>query len=184
MSGALLVGVLAGQPGSGCVLPPDLSPGGGDAGPSSPPVILEVTPADQFNFPGPIVVSRSDSPDMNLRVKDNDAGDVLFARLYRDYKRVPPELDPTPPLADCQIAPDGSGDLERLLSCHTNALCTNVPDTDNGNHILEVMVSDRPFLLESDPEAAPGQEPYRKVADFPQAGISFLGWVMRCQPGE
>jgi len=182
MSGALLVGGLASQPGSGCVLPPDLNPAGGDAGPSSPPVILEVTPPDTYSFPGPIQVSREDSPDMLLRVVDNDPDDVIYVRLYRDYKW--PRIDDspaTPALADCLLGPDGSGALERNINCQTNALCNGVPPEDNNLHSLQAMVSDRPFLLESDQEGE-GQDAYRKVADFPRAGRSFLGWLMRCLP--
>jgi hypothetical protein len=176
MTGALLVGTLASQPGSGCVLPPDLNPTAADAGPSSPPVVLSVAPADAFTPPGPIVISREDSPSMSLSTSDNDVGDFLYARLYRDYR----QDAPTPALTDCQEPPDPTGKLVRLLTCDTNALCSSLPPEDSSNHVLEAMVTDRPFLLESDPEGE-AQPPYRRVADFPRAGYSYVGWIMRCQ---
>ncbi len=177
MCGALVVGALSAQSGSGCVLPPDLNPTGADAGPSSPPVILSASPAESFAIPGPIVVSRENSPPMSLLALDNDVGDLLFVRFYIDYMRPPRNL-PTPPVTDCQ-APVG-GTVERVIDCQTNSLCTPVGVDDTQNHILEAMISDRPFLLESDPQGA-AQPDYRKVADFPLAGYSFTGWVMRCQ---
>jgi hypothetical protein len=178
MSSALLVGALAGQPGSGCVLPPDLEPAGADAGPSSPPVIQSASPPEVFAFPGPIVIDRLASPVMVLVATDNDVGDSLFVRLYRDYNR-PPELRPQPPLADCQTPPTGT--FERIINCPTNALCNQLAPDDTENHVLEAMIADREFILDGDPEAQ-DQPQFRAVADPTRAAWSMSSWVMRCQP--
>lgn len=178
MSSALLVGALAGQPGSGCVLPPDLEPAGADAGPSSPPVIQSASPAELFAFPGPIVIDREASPVMVLVATDNDVGDLLYVRLYRDYNR-PPELRPQPPLADCQSTTTGT--IERIINCPTNTLCNQLAPDDTENHVLEAMIVDREFILDGNPEAV-GQPQFRAVTDPTRAAYSVASWVMRCQP--
>jgi hypothetical protein len=178
MSGALLVGALAGQLGWGCVLPPDLEPEGPDAGPSSPPVIVSASPPE-FAFPGPIAIDREQlGATITLTVEDNDLGDSIYVRLYRDYDREP-DNQPTPALVDCGL-PGPSPSQSRTFDCSTNALCIGVPDPDTREHVVEAMVSDQPFIADSDPDAA-GQPTYRAVANRGQAGSSMRGWTMRCQ---
>lgn len=181
MSGALLVGALASQPGSGCVLPPDLNPAGADAGPSSPPIILAATPVE-YAFPGPITINREDSLPIGLDVRDNDAGDSLYVRLYRDYLRGQEPVE-TPALADCQAGPNQNGDLDRHITCSTNALCNLLDPDDNADHVLEAMIADRRFIPDGDPEAAL-QPPYRALEDRDHAAWSFGTWIMRCRPGQ
>jgi hypothetical protein len=175
MSGALLVGALAGQPGWGCVLPPDLEPEGSDAGPSSPPVIVSALPAD-FAFPGPITVDDDLFNQITLTVEDNDLGDSLYAKFYRDYV---PITAPTPALVDC-AEPGPSTIRARTIDCRINPLCIGVPDGDTTLHVVEVMVSDQPFISDSDPEAI-GQDAYRAVANRESAGHSLRAWSMRCE---
>jgi len=179
MSGVLLVGALASPTGLGCVLPADLEPAGADAGASSPPIILSATPPEIYAFPGPIVVNREDSQVMVLDAVDNDVGDSLFVKLYIDYGRP----DAQPPYGDCQAAPDASGSRERTIRCQTNALCNPIDDEDRGNHVLEAMIADRPFLPDADPEAF-GQPPFRALADWPRAGYSLRSWVMQCSASQ
>lgn len=176
MSGALLVAALASPAGWGCVLPPDLEPEGADAGPSSPPVIMSALPPD-FAFPGPIVVD-PDQLDLfiTLTVEDNDLGDSLYARLYRDYV---PVTQPTPALVDC-TQPGPSTSRSRTLRCSFNPLCNGVPDDGATLHVVEVMVSDQEFIGDSEPEAF-GQPTYRAVANRETAGSSIRAWNMRCQ---
>jgi hypothetical protein len=159
--------------GPGCVIPPDLAPDDGDAGPSSPPVLVEAGPSPDFSFPGPIQLERPDAREMTLTLRDIDLEDVLFVRLFVDYGRP----DPTPAWADCQAAPNGQA--VRLAECPVSALCTSILGTDLGDHTLEAMVSDRPFIPDSDP-AAVGQPPYRAVGDVSHASSSLRAWVMRC----
>jgi hypothetical protein len=175
MSGALLVGALAAQPGWGCVLPPDLEPEGSDAGPSSPPVIVSALPAD-FAFPGPITVVREDITQiLTLTVEDNDLGDSLYVKFYRDYV---PITAPTPALVDC-AEPGPSATRARTIDCRPVALCIGVPDTDEVLHVVEVMVSDQPFIADSEEEAF-GQPTYRAVANVERAGHSLRAWSMTC----
>ncbi len=159
MSGAVLVGALAGQPGLGCVFPADLEPAGADAGPSSPPVILSAAPAE-FTPPGPVVVSRAEGQ-MTLRARDIDIGDKLYVRLFVDYKQ-PPDFIARPPRIDCQEQDPGGGTMVRVILCETSSLCTDIDDDDTSNHALEAMISDRRFLPDGDPLAA-GQEMFRAV---------------------
>ena len=179
MFGALLVGALTGQPGWGCVLPPDLEPEGVDAGPSSPPVILSASPVD-FAFPGPITIDREQvNLILTLTVEDNDLADSLYARLYRDYV---PITQPTPALVDC-AEPGPSTIRSRTIDCRINALCTGLPDSDNTMHVVEVMVADQPFISDSEVEAV-GQPTYRALANRERAGYSFRAWTMRCQGSQ
>ncbi len=177
MFGALLVGALTGQPGWGCVLPPDLESEGADAGPSAPPVILSASPGD-FAFPGPITIDREQvNLILTLTVEDNDLGDSLYAKFYRDYNRMPVN-QPTPALVDC-AEPGPSTSRSRTIDCRINPLCNGAPDND-ALHVVEVMISDQPFIADSDPEAF-GQDTYRAVANKDRAGYSLRAWTMRCQ---
>ena len=176
MIGALLVGALSSQPGWGCVLPPDLKPEGPDAGPSSPPVIMSASPAD-FAFPGPINIDRAGAQDITLDVEDNDLGDSIYVKLYRDYNREPVN-QPTPALVDCG-SPGPSTTKDRSIKCSTNSLCIGIEEGDQRLRVLEVMVADRPFIDDSDPEAV-GQPQYRALQDKGSAAFSFRDWSMRC----
>jgi hypothetical protein len=169
----VLVGVVLVGP--GCVLPADLEPAGADAGPSSPPVILVASPPD-FALPGPVLVSRENSP----TARDVNVDETLYVRLFVDYAQ-PPDLQPRPGRADCQEGPNGT--TERIIDCSTNALCSDIPDDDTSNHVLEAMIVDRTFLLDGDP-AAEGQPPFRAIEDRVHAGYSSVSWVMRCQPAQ
>lgn len=182
MSGALLVGALASQPGWGCVLPPDLEPEGPDAGPSSPPIIVLASPPELYAFPGPVVIARGqENPLLTLVVEDNDLADSIYVRLYRDYGR--DQIgSPTPALVDCGVPGPSPGEA-RNVDCTTNALCTSLPDTDNSDHVLEAMVADQPFIADSDPEAG-SQPTYRALANRDRAGWSLRAWTMRCQGSQ
>ena len=163
--------VAAGLSGA-CLIPPDLEPATGDAGPSATPVILSAQPTE-FDFPGPVVFERGDSRILSLEVEDGDRGDTLYVRLYIDYNRLPTSA-PTPYVEECQAAPIDSA--VRLIECDTNTICNSV---DTNQHVLEAMVTDRPFILDSDP-AAEGQLPYRAVAEPQRAAFSFSRWLMSC----
>lgn len=162
-----------------CLIPPDLEPAGQDAGTGSPPVIVSAQPIE-FAFPGPILLQHGDQRELSLEVHDGDVGDTLYVGLYVDYNR-PPSNAPTPRWEVCQAPPNETA--VRFVSCQTGALCTSIPETDQGDHVLEAMVSDREFILDSDPQAV-GQPPYRAVAEPQQASTTINGWVMRCQPTD
>lgn len=158
-----------------CLIPPDLEPASQDAGSGAPPVILSAQPIE-FAFPGPILLQRGDTRQLSLEVQDGDTDDTLFVQLYVDYNRLPTEA-PTPAYASCQAAPNGTA--VRFIPCPTQALCNSVPTSDTGNHVLEAMVADRPFILDSDPEAF-GQPPYRALAEPQEASFTISSWVMQC----
>ena len=160
-----------------CLIPPDLEPASQDAGGGSPPIILSAQPME-FAFPGPILLTHGDLRLLSLEVQDGERADTLFVRLYVDYNRLPTNL-PTPAYNECQAAP--SDTTTRIVQCTINALCTSIAETDQGDHVLEAMVSDRPFISDADPQAF-GQPPYRAVAEPQEASSSISSWVMRCQP--
>ncbi len=159
--------------GTACIFPPDLEVGDVDAGPGSSPVILSAGPAPDFLFPGPLILDRQDPRTLSLTILDNDVDDVLHVRLYIDYGRPNPE----PHYAECQAAP--TGEATRVLACPVNVLCNPIADTDQGDHVLEAMASDREFIADSDP-AAEGQDLFRALRDPSRAAFSFRSWVMRC----
>jgi len=161
-----------------CLIPPDLEPASQDAGSGSPPVILSAQPTE-FAFPGPILLDHSglERP-MTLEVTDADTDDTLFVQLYVDYNRLPTNA-PTPALASCQVPPNGTA--TRFMACPTQTLCNSIPSTDEANHVLEAMVADRSFILDSDPDAF-GQPPYRALAEPEKASSTISSWVMSCQP--
>jgi hypothetical protein len=151
-----------------CVIPPELEPDTGDAGPSSPPVIVEAGPSPDFQFPGPIALARQDGRRMSLTLRDNDVDDVLYVKLYVDYGRPLP----TPAYADCQAAPSGA--IVRIAECPVSALCNLI--NDDQDHFLDAMVADRPFLAMD----VPDQPPYRALDDVDRAAWSIRSWIMRC----
>lgn len=159
--------------GSGCIFPTNLEVSSGDAGPSSPPIIVSAGPADDFRFPGPIILDRQDTRTLSLNVIDNDIDDVIFVRLYVDYGRPNPE----PAFAECQAAP--TGEATRVLACPVNSLCNPIGDSDTSNHFLEAMVVDREFLADSDP-AAEGQPLFRAVRDASRVQPTIQYWLMQC----
>jgi hypothetical protein len=163
--------------GSACVIPPNLEPDDGDAGPSDTPIILEAQPAPDFSFPGPVQLHRPDDRVMSLNLRDADLADVLYVRLYVDYGRPAP----TPAWTECQAAP--SGEPVRIAACSVSSLCTSIGGTDATDHLLEALVADRPFLSDADPGAV-GQPPYRALDDVSRAAWSIRAWVMRCDTDE
>jgi hypothetical protein len=164
---------------TGCFLPPDLELAGADAGPSARPIIVRAQPPE-FAFPGPIVFERADARRLTLEVEDRDAEDTVYVRLYVDYNR-PPDMVPTPPWADCQAAPNG--EAIRFVDCPTQALCNPIAGTDDSEHVLEAMASDRPFIPDADLQAE-GQPPYRAVADPQRAATFIRSWLMSCKIDE
>jgi hypothetical protein len=163
-----------------CLIPPDLEPATQDAGGGSPPIILSAQPIE-YAFPGPVLLQRDPAvPPMTLQVSDADTEDTLFVQLYVDYNRLPTN-QPTPGLAVCQAPPTGTA--IRFMACPTNTLCNLIPTTDTGDHVLEAMVADRTFILDSDPQAV-GQPPYRALAEPKEASFTTSSWVMRCQPTD
>jgi hypothetical protein len=160
---------------SACLIPPDLEPASQDAGSGSLPVILSAQPTE-FAFPGPIVLEIGDTRQLSLEVQDGDVNDTLFVQLYVDYNRLP-TLAPTPAYASCQAAPNGTS--IRLIACPTQSLCNSIGDDPN-DHVLEAMVADRAFILDSDPQAV-DQPPYRALAEPQEASSTISSWVMQCQ---
>ena len=71
----------------------------------------------------------------------------------------------------------------RLIACPTSSLCNPIAGSDTGPHVLEALVSDREFILDSDPQAE-GQPPYRAVSDPAGASTTISSWVMTCEASE
>lgn len=162
---------------SACLLPPELEAGTFDAGPSSPPVIVNAGPAPDFSFPGPILLDRQDERTLSLTILDNDLSDVVHVRLYVDYGRP----DPEPAYAECQAASTGA--LTRVVVCAVNAICNPIAATDQGDHVLEAMVADREFISSGDP-VAEGQPLFRALREPTRAAHSVRSWILRCNPPE
>jgi hypothetical protein len=162
-----------------CLIPPDLEPASQDAGGGSPPFIVSAQPME-FAFPGPMILDHLDERTLSLEVQDADIQDTVFVQLYVDYNRAPTN-QPTPSYANCQAPPNDTA--VRLVPCDTNSLCNSIASTDQGDHVLEAMVADRTFILDSDPQAE-GQPPYRALAEPQVASFNIYSWVMRCQPTD
>lgn len=156
--------------GSGCILTPNLDVEGGDAGPSSPPVIASSAPP--FEFPGPFVLERDNTDaTLSLTIRDNDIDDTVFVRVFLDYD---PETG-AGLVSDCGAAPESG--IQRSVDCPLALACSLVDEGDTGTHVLEAVVTDRDWLMSDDPDAAT-QPPLRAVAN--NAGLSIRGWVMSC----
>jgi hypothetical protein len=154
--------------GAGCILPPNFSVEEGDAGISnSPPEIVSAGP-DGFEFPGEIVLDRGATETRRLRltVRDSDLDDTLYARFFVDY-----ELDqasPSPFLVSCTGA---SGSEVRTHDCAVQPLCSQLASDDTDRHLLEVMVADRAFLDQGDPQ-------FRALPDG--ALFTIRSWIFKC----
>ena len=167
----VLAGVLAPLIGA-CVYPSPLELDTPDAGPSSVPLIVSASP-NEFAFPGVMTIDRGDQRRLFLSLSDNDLDDTLHVRLYVDYGR-PNEVSP---LGECAAA--ATSEKTRVADCSISSLCTNVDPGDTNQRVLEAMVADREFLLDSSPLAA-GQPPFRALPG--NAAYSIRAWLMVCNP--
>lgn len=154
----------------GCILPPNFSVDEGDAGISnSAPKILSAGP-DGFEFPGEMVLDRgpAETRRLSLNVSDADTDDTLYARFFIDYT-----LDgkaPSPPVVSCTMS---SGVVERTGDCAVQPICSQIPGDDTTRHLLEVMVADRDFLDEGEPQ-------FRALPEG--ALFTIRSWVFKCNP--
>jgi hypothetical protein len=156
----LLVVLMAGSS-VACVIPPPGDFAEGDAGPSSPPVLMSVSPPE---FAPPVmVVEPDDQRRLGLTLRDIDVDDTLFVRIYIDYG-VTAE---NPAVASCTAVP--SSEQIRIADCSAANLCNTIPDTEE--HLLEVMIADLDYLDEGEPA-------FRALPET--AASSIRGWKMRC----
>jgi hypothetical protein len=167
----LLAGVLALSL-VACVYPAPLELDTPDGGPSSVPLIISASPSE-FAFPGAITLDRGDQRRLFLSLNDNDLEDTLHVRLYVDYGR-PNENSQS---GECAAA--AAGEKTRVADCSISSLCTAIDPGDTSQHVLEALVADREFLLESNP-LADGQPAFRALPS--NAAFSIRSWLMECNP--
>jgi hypothetical protein len=142
LAGSIAVPMLAG----GCVVPPPLDPDiSADAGPNSPPVIVEARDSalNPLRPPTSITVVRGAVAMIGLTVLDTDAADTVNVRVFVDYDR-----DPLGPRSECVAPPAADGTSTRTTDCPTQPLCLT-GDTTSNPHLLEIEVYDRPLVLGS-----------------------------------
>lgn len=121
----------------GCLFPPSLSSETQDAPINSPPAILAVrSDQEELIQPGPLVVSRGVTTQLNAELVDTDVQDILFLRMYVNYT----VADPQPARAACKTT--ASDSPQRSLSCDITALCS-LADVGKPNLRLEIEVFDR-----------------------------------------
>lgn len=139
------------------MIPPSLSSEQADAAVNSPPAILAIrSDQEELVEPGPVVITRGATTQLNAVLLDTDVDDILYVRFYVNYT----VAIPTPPRASCR-AP-ASDSPQRSLSCDTSALCTL---NDVGTPLrLEIEVFDR--------ELADSGTPAFKAMDPDSGGLT------------
>jgi hypothetical protein len=159
-----------------CIIPPDLAIGDADAGVSSPPVVERVQPAEDFASPGPpIQLARGEAREMTLVVRDNELEDSLFVRFFVNYDR-PTRPNPVNFVASCS-APGPADQQVRSIVCNTETFCG--PDLElDVEHFLEAVVSDRPFLTDTNDPRGAGQLPFRAIV--PGGSTTVTAWTLIC----
>jgi hypothetical protein len=159
-----------------CLFPPDLAIGDVDAGVSSPPVVERVLPPEDFASPGPpIQLARGEAREMTLLVRDNELDDSLFVRFFVNYDR-PTRPNPVNFVASCS-APGPAEQQVRSIVCNTETLCG--PDTElDVEHFLEAVISDRPFLTDTNDPRGAGQLPFRAIV--PGGSTTVTAWTLIC----
>lgn len=157
----------------GCFFSPDLTAEENLITAPYPPVIFSA--ADPFEFPGPLLINRDESRTLSVTVMDNDIEDTIFMRLYVDYL-----LDnPLPALSECS-APSSEFEARIITTCSMSAVCNPIPvGGDDEIHILEVLVSDSPFIPDSSP-LAEGQPGFRAIEDPVNSIPVIRSWPFRC----
>lgn len=127
---------------SGCVVPPPLSVAA-DAGPDSPPVILDLRDSSLNSHRPPdtltVNVATASQASFDLTLYDTDLTDDLSVQLFVDY-------DATSPLdarSNCNGTTVPDSPTNRTATCPTTGLCKN-PDDIGATHRLEIEVYDRP----------------------------------------
>ena len=157
----------------GCLFSPDLSVDEDEFTAPYPPVIF--SSADPFEFPGPLLINRGETRILSVTVLDNDIDDTIFMRLYVDYTLE----NPLPALSECS-APSSEFEARILTTCPMSAVCNLIPvGADDELHILEALVSDSPFVTDSDP-IAEGQPAFRAIADPVNSTPVVRSWPFRC----
>jgi len=135
---------------SGCVVPPHLDIQSNDAGPDSPPVIVEVrdTALNPRRPPDTITVNAAVPSTLGMTLYDTDLTDTLTVQIFVDYD----QASPKDAVSNCFGETVTSTPTTRTASCTTAALCAA---SDAGTtHRLEIEVYDR------DPEPnAPFRDP-------------------------
>lgn len=147
--------------GGACFLPPSLEPEvEADASPNTIPVIVDTS----FQPTGVLDIQRQGQQPVTLTVRDLDESDTTYVYFYVDYGYP----DPTPPLNGCE---GGGPQIDRVLSCPINSLCSATDSVPDQRHFLEAVVADRELLLN-------GTSLFRT---FPEGtGISYRSWLMTC----
>lgn len=140
------------------MIPPSLSSDQPDAAVNSPPAILAVrSDQEELVEPGPVVITRGVTTQLNAELLDTDVDDILYVRFYVNYT----VAEPTPARAACKT---GKSDApQRSLSCDTTALCS-ASDVGKADLRLEIEVFDR--------ELADSGTPQFKAMDPTSGGLT------------
>jgi hypothetical protein len=140
------------------LIPPSLSSDQPDAAVNSPPAILAIrSDQEELVEPGPVVITRGATTQLNAELLDTDVDDTLYVRFYVNYT----VAIPTPSRASC-TAP-ASGSPQRGVSCDITALCT-LNDVGTPGLRLEIEVFDRAL--------ADSGTPAYKAMDADSGGLS------------
>ena len=148
---------------AGCIIPLPYQEAG-DGGVDYPPVITGSNPP----MPGPVGITASAEPALfSIDVADQDLGDTLYVRVFRDYAHAPEPPRNNVPKANDPVA----GRPVRTIELQTNTWCQNAQR--NVNIVFDVVVADRPFV--EDLSVSPV---YRAVS--PGGEFSVRSWVIEC----
>jgi hypothetical protein len=119
------------------LIPPSLSSDPPDAPLNSPPAILSVrSDQEELIEPGPVVVTRGVTTQLNAELYDTNLDDILYVRFYVNYT----VTEPTPARAACNATTTDSP--QRSLTCDITALCAT-SDVGVPGLRLEIEVFDR-----------------------------------------
>lgn len=122
------------------MIPPSLSSDPPVEEPNAAPAILAVrSDQEELVEPGPVVVTRGITTQLNAELYDTDVDDILYVRFYVNYT----VANPTPPRAACKTT--ASDEPQRSLTCDITALCS-AGDVGQSGLRLQIVVFDRELL--------------------------------------
>lgn len=170
--------------GAACVLPPPIEQAPGFAN-QAPRILVETLLPRPSEMPIEMTTDCADGYDFNLSVFDLDDQDSIYWRVFLDFAANRFQAEEFN-LAEGEVLPSSANQGRRQVRFTVDAFDARFFSGTSPfaePHVVEIIVSDRPF---SDASPLEGRRP--DTAAFPEAQIDLFAWSVAlsqnpCGPG-
>lgn len=149
-----------------CVIPLPFEETQDAGGPANAPPEILVSSADPSMLEQQTIETGASARIFKVTVRDNDAEDTLYLRVFRNY-----DVAPDSAVSEITINKPLEGTSDRIFEINTNTWCTGQVGADA--IVFEVVVTDRKFRPLD-------EEPLFRATE-PGAGVARSYWIGRCQ---